>query len=118
MAMEFVIPLEHFVRLQYQAIILTAGLVLLNTMACRVFRVLRLDTRRRKELSGTYRVSNLHFLNTQLQTARTTDVLLAPHKRPFEFKDLSENAEVIQVLHSFLPLNMLTRLSTGINKKQ
>ena len=118
MAMEFVIPLEHFVRLQYQAIILTAGLVLLNTMACRVFRVLRLDTRRRKELSGTYRVSNLHFLNTQLQTARTTDVLLASHKYPSELRNLNENAEVIQILHPFLPLNTLMRLSTVINKNQ
>ena len=102
MAMEFVIPLEHFVRLQYQAIVLTAGLVLLNTMACRVFRVLRLDTRRRKELSGIYCISNFHFLNTQLQTARTIDVLLTPHKYPLELRDLSENVEVIQVLHPLL----------------
>ena len=42
MALEF-LPFESTVSYQYQAVAILGGLVFLNTMACRVFRLLRLD---------------------------------------------------------------------------
>ncbi|KAK7685229.1 hypothetical protein QCA50_011592 [Cerrena zonata] len=45
LAMEFFAPFEPFVSFQYQEIAMMTGLVIMNAMTCRVFRLLRLDTR-------------------------------------------------------------------------
>ena len=41
---EFSSPLEPLIVYQYQAVAIMSGLVLLNTLACRVFRLLRLES--------------------------------------------------------------------------
>ena len=41
LASEFSERIEYPIRIQYQAVAQTAGLMLMNSMACRVFRALR-----------------------------------------------------------------------------
>ena len=74
MALEF-LPFEPTVSYQYQAVAILGGLVFVNSMACRVFRLLRLDkvdTPGEEAYSSSILMSIMQFREIRARTTAAT----------------------------------------------